>query len=251
VARDVADPPCDEILDGWTPRPMPDLSSRSGRFVRVARFDAERDGEELFEAIGEPKHPALWEFIPLGPFESAGALTAAIDGLSRAMAWVTCVFRFVDSGQVGGMATLMNTRAAEGVTEVGWGMYGPALQRTSAATEAMAILGRHVFDDLGYRRFEWKCDARNEASRRAALRYGFVFEGIFRQHMISRGRNRDTAWYSMTDGDWPARRLAFDRWLEPANFDAAGAPRRSLVALREEPPEDRPAGAPDGHPNAR
>jgi RimJ/RimL family protein N-acetyltransferase len=237
MTEDPADRHSREILDDWSPRPAPNLAAHSGRFVRVARFDGDRDRDGLFEAIGEPNHPNLWEFIPIGPFESAEALRSAIDGLSRALAWTTYVFRFADSGQIGGMATLMNTRAEAGVTEVGWVIYGPALQRTSAATEAMAILCRHVFEDLGYRRFEWKCDARNDASRRAALRYGFVFEGLFRQHMIVRGRNRDTAWYAMTDGDWPARRLAFDRWLDEANFDEVGAPRWSLAALREEPPE--------------
>ena len=115
--------------------------------------------------------------------------------------------------------------------EVGSILYSPALRRTTSATEAMYLLARHVFDDLGYRRYEWKCDSRNEPSRRAALRLGFTFEGIFRQHMIVKGRNRDTAWFSMLDGEWPSRRAAFERWLDPANF-ADGAQKTSLGLLR-------------------
>jgi RimJ/RimL family protein N-acetyltransferase len=117
--------------------------------------------------------------------------------------------------------------------EVGSILYGEALQRTAGATEAMYLMARHVFEDLGYRRYEWKCDALNAPSRRAALRLGFRFEGIFRQHLIVKGRSRDTAWYSMLDAEWPRRKVAFERWLDPANFDAAGRQRRKLSAAGE------------------
>ena len=114
------------------------------------------------------------------------------------------------------------------VIEVGSILYTPALQRTTAATEAMYLMARHVFEDLGYRRYEWKCNALNQASRRAALRLGFTFEGIFRSHMIVKGRSRDTAWFSMLDSEWPARKAAFERWVSPANFDHAGRQREPL-----------------------
>jgi RimJ/RimL family protein N-acetyltransferase len=119
--------------------------------------------------------------------------------------------------------------------EVGWILYAPALQRTVGATEAMYLLAKHAFEDLGYRRYEWKCDALNAPSRRAALRLGFTFEGIFRQHMIVKGRNRDSAWFSLLDTEWPARRDAFERWLDPANFDAQGRQRVALSTLNGAP----------------
>jgi RimJ/RimL family protein N-acetyltransferase len=122
---------------------------------------------------------------------------------------------------------------AHGVIEVGNIMLSPALQRTTAATEAMYLMARHVFEDLGYRRYEWKCNALNEPSRRAALRYGFSFEGIFRQHMVIKDRNRDTAWFSMLDHEWPARKRAFEAWLDPANFDAEGRQRASLESFTQ------------------
>ena len=121
-----------------------------------------------------------------------------------------------------GIFTLMAIRPEHRVIEVGHVIYSPALQRTPLATEAQYLLARYVFETLGYRRYEWKCDALNAASRRAALRYGFTFEGIFRQHMIAKGRNRDTAWYAMLDGEWPARKAAFERWLAPENFGPDG-----------------------------
>lgn len=122
----------------------------------------------------------------------------------------------------------MNINPAMRVIEVGSIIYSPALQRTPLGTEAQYLLARYAFETLGYRRYEWKCDALNASSRRAALRYGFVFEGIFRQHMIRNGRNRDTAWFSIVDGEWPARKAAFERWLSPDNFDAAGRQIESL-----------------------
>jgi RimJ/RimL family protein N-acetyltransferase len=125
----------------------------------------------------------------------------------------------------------MEIRPAAGVIEVGHILYAPALQRTAAATEAIYLAARLVFEELGYRRFEWKCNDLNAASKRAALRFGFGFEGIFRQHNVVKGRNRDTAWFAMLDGDWPARKTAFETWLRPDNFDAGGGQRTTLSAL--------------------
>ena len=134
-------------------------------------------------------------------------------------------------GAAAGYASYMRMEPAHGVVEVGNILLAPALQRTTAATEAMVLMASHVFDDLGYRRYEWKCNAANEPSRRAALRLGFTFEGIFRQHMVVKGQNRDTAWFAMLDSEWPARKRAFQAWLDPANFDSAGRQLRSLASL--------------------
>ena len=134
------------------------------------------------------------------------------------------------SGRAVGYASYMRIEAVHRVIEVGSILYTPRLQRTALATEAMYLMARHVFEDLGYRRYEWKCNALNQPSRRAALRLGFVFEGIFRQHMIIKGRNRDTAWYAMTDRDWPGIKAAFEAWLDPANFDSSGRQKQKLDA---------------------
>ena len=140
-------------------------------------------------------------------------------------------YAVVNAGRAVGIATLMEIRPAMRAIEVGHIVYSPALQRTALATEAQYLLARYAFETLGYRRYEWKCNALNAASRRAALRFGFTFEGILRQHMIAKGRNRDTAWYSMLDSEWPARKAAFERWLAPDNFDADGHQKTPLSAL--------------------
>ena len=132
------------------------------------------------------------------------------------------------------MASYLRVVPADGVIEVGHIWFGPALQRTRQATEAIYLLTRQVFDDLGYRRFEWKCNALNEPSRRAAVRFGFTYEGTFRQHMVVKGSNRDTAWYAMLDGEWPAVKAAFEAWLRPENFDGQGRQLKSLEAIRAE-----------------
>jgi RimJ/RimL family protein N-acetyltransferase len=137
------------------------------------------------------------------------------------------------SGQAIGIATLMEIRPAMRVIEVGHIVYTPALQRTPLATEAQYLLALYAFETLGYRRYEWKCNALNVASRRAAARFGFTFEGVFRQHMIVKGRSRDTAWFSMLDSEWPQRKAAFERWLAPENFDKDGRQKQSLAVLNE------------------
>jgi RimJ/RimL family protein N-acetyltransferase len=137
-------------------------------------------------------------------------------------------------GTAAGWASFMRIKPAHGVIEVGNVLFSPSLQRTRAATEAMYLMAEHVFDTLGYRRHEWKCDALNAPSRRAALRLGFSFEGIFRQHMVVKGRSRDTAWFALLDHEWPARKRAFEAWLDPANFDAEGSQQKSLEQLRRD-----------------
>jgi RimJ/RimL family protein N-acetyltransferase len=135
------------------------------------------------------------------------------------------------AAKAAGWASYMRMEPAHGVIEVGNIMLSPALQRTRAATEAMYLMARHVFEDLGYRRYEWKCNALNEPSRRAALRYGFTFEGIFRQHMVIKDQNRNTAWFSMLDSEWPARKRVFETWLDPVNFNIEGLQQQGLTEI--------------------
>ena len=194
-----------------------------GRYCRVEPVDLARHGTDLEEAYGESADARDWTYLAADRVPLAGG---GDDPMHHAI---------VDAatGKAVGTAALMRIDPANGVIEVGWVAYSRRLQRTPMATEAMYLLMRRVFDELGYRRYEWKCDSLNAPSRAAAERYGFQFEGIFRQAVMYRGRNRDTAWYSITDHEWPAIRTAFERWLAPTNFDAAGRQRESLTAMRD------------------
>jgi len=189
----------------------------------------------------------VWRWLADGPYAEEAALRRAVEEKQAATSAVFLALIPTASGQPGpprtgpgpwggraeGYASYMRIEPAHGVAEVGNILLAPSLQQTTAATEAMYLMARHVFEDLGYRRYEWKCNAKNEPSRRAALRLGFTYEGIFRQHMVVKGQSRDTAWYSILDSEWPARKKAFEGWLEPANFDSAGQQRKSLGKLQE------------------
>jgi RimJ/RimL family protein N-acetyltransferase len=196
--------------------------------VTLEPLDRAAHGDALWDAIRAPENDDLWRYLFDGPFRDRAAFDASLD--RKSSGGDPLFFAIVDraSGRAAGYASYMRIEPAHRAIEVGSILYTPALQRTAGATEAMYLMARHVFDDLGYRRYEWKCNAANAASRRAALRLGFVFEGIFRQHMIVKGTSRDTAWFSMLDREWPARKAAFERWLDPANFDAEG---RQIAAL--------------------
>jgi RimJ/RimL family protein N-acetyltransferase len=196
-----------------------------GRFGSVASLDAGRDGEALWQAFAG--HDEVWTYLAAaGPFADDRAFFAWI--IERAALKDRFTYTVFDiAGRALGLATLMEIRPAMRVIEVGSIAFSPALQRTPLGTETHYLLAHYVFETLGYRRYEWKCNALNARSRRAALRYGFAFEGIFRQHMIVKGRNRDTAYFSMLDHEWPERKLNFERWLAPENFDSAG--RQKLV----------------------
>lgn len=209
-------------------RGMPVRCEHVGQTVVVAPLDARRHAGDLWAAFAG--HDSLWDYMSYGPFADEKAFALWLGG--REELSDPFYFTVIDrgTGRAVGLVTLMEIRPAHGVVEVGHIVFSPALQRTRAATEAIFLLGRHVFEDLGYRRFEWKCNALNAASRRAALRFGFSFEGVFRQHMIVKGRNRDTAWFSMLDSEWPVRKRAFEAWLAPENFDAGGRQRVSLSA---------------------
>lgn len=227
-------------LAGWTARPAPQPGRIDGGFISAEPALFPRDADALFAGIGGPGNVALWDYIPIGPFADAGALGATLTAAASDLNWQTLVFRAPGSDAVTGMASYMRIRPEHGSAEVGCVVFSPLMQRSPAATEAMYLMARHVFDDLGYRRYEWKCDNANERSKRAAGRLGFRFEGVFRQDMVMKGRNRDTAWFSMTDSDWPAVKLAMETWLAPENFAPDGAQRRRLEACRA----PAPAGAP-------
>ncbi len=199
-----------------------------GRFGAVVRLNAGRDAAALWQALRG--HDEVWTYMSVGPFADEAAFSAWLHEREKLKDPYFYAVHDGD-GRARGVATLMEIRPAMRVIEVGHIVYSPALQRTPLGTETQYLLARYSFETLGYRRYEWKCNALNAPSRRAALRYGFVFEGILRQHMIVKGRNRDTAYYSILDSEWPARKLHFERWLAPDNFDGEGRQRLRLAAL--------------------
>jgi RimJ/RimL family protein N-acetyltransferase len=180
--------------------------------------------------MGAPQQAHLWTYMFDGPFGDRTAFAEAMKKRQASNDPLFFAFEETKSNRAVGIASYMRIEPSHRVIEVGGIVFSPALQRRPGATEAMYLMVRHVFEDLGYRRYEWKCDALNAPSRRAALRLGFTFEGIFRQHMIVKGRNRDTAWFSMLDTEWPARKAAFEAWLAPDNFEANGMQKQSLFA---------------------
>ncbi|MEO0981503.1 MAG: GNAT family protein [Pseudomonadota bacterium] len=217
-------------LADWTPRPRPAPDILQGAHARLERLDWTAHGAELFEAVAEP---GIWTYMPDGPFPERASFEAEFEATRAANGWETLIVRAAD-GPVLGMASYMRIREAHGSVEVGCVAFGPRLKRTRVATDAMYLMARHIFEDLGYRRYEWKCNNANIASRRAALRFGFRFEGVFRNDMVVKGANRDTAWYAMTDADWRVVRAAFEAWLSPTNFDADGRQLASLSDFRSE-----------------
>jgi RimJ/RimL family protein N-acetyltransferase len=209
------------ILTDWKPLPLPRREPMRGRTVTLEPLDAPRHAAALWQSV--QGHDHVWQWLFDGPYANEDDFTAAI---ARKQADTAQIFYAITPEEIGaaaGYASYLRMEPAHGVIEVGNILLSPSLQRTTAATEAMYLMARHVFDDLGYRRYEWKCNALNNPSRRAAQRLGFTFEGIFRQHMVIKSSNRDTAWFAMLDHEWPARKQAFEAWLAPSNFDAVGA----------------------------
>ncbi|HXP08228.1 MAG TPA: GNAT family protein [Acidobacteriaceae bacterium] len=215
--------------------PAPALRPRpvvlTGQAVTLRPFDRPSQAEALYQGTHGPEKEDLWRYMSEGPFASQNEFNAAFDKKQNAADPV--FFAIVDNGTgvPVGQASYLRIEPDHRVIEVGNIIFTPALQRSCGATEAMYLMARHAFEELGYRRYEWKCNALNQPSRRAALRLGFTFEGIFRQHMIIKGRNRDTAWFSMLDADWPRRRMSFEQWLAPSNFDRSGRQILSLSSL--------------------
>jgi RimJ/RimL family protein N-acetyltransferase len=197
--------------------------------VLVRAVDAAGDAEPLYAASHPPDGDrSIWTYLWDGPYESAEHLRKMLEFAERSDDPLFFTVVRLPDERPAGIASYMRFEPDHGVLEVGHIWFGHELQRTTAATEAIYLLARRAFDELGYRRLEWKCNALNAASRRAAERFGFTFEGVFRNHMVVKGRNRDTAWYAITSEEWPAIRTAFEAWLAPDNFDAGGRQRRSL-----------------------
>jgi len=203
-----------------------------GRHVTLAPLDPAAHADDLWENTRGAGNDYLWRYVFDGPYPHRASFDANLESQAASEDPLFFAILHRPSHRALGWAAYMRIEPRHRVIEVGSILFTRALQRTAGATEAMYLMARHVFEDLGYRRYEWKCDALNEPSRRAALRLGFCFEGVFRQHMIVKGRNRDTAWYSMLDGEWPSRKAAFGRWLSPSNFDADGAQKVPLARLR-------------------
>ena len=210
------------------PARLPAGATIEGRYVVLVPLDPKIHADALWEKTHGEENDRLWLYMAYGPFPDRDAFRADLE--RKAATRDPFFFATLDkaSGSAAGYAALMRVEPAHRSIEVGNILFTPAFQRTRGATEAMYLMARYVFEDLGYRRYEWKCNSLNQPSRRAALRLGFTFEGIFRQHMIVKGRNRDTAWFSMLDAEWPARKPAFERWLHPSNFDAEGRQKSSL-----------------------
>ena len=223
--------PIGAALPDWSPRPHPPRTSISGRFCLVEPLDPAAHGDELYECIGAPvNHDGRWTYLPYGPFENRDSFQRWLE--KTAASDDPLFFAIVDERRrTVGVAAYMRIDRANGVIEVGHLNFSRHLQRTAAATEAMYLMLRRAFDELGYRRYEWKCDSLNAPSRRAAERLGFTYEGLFRQAIVYRQRTRDTTWFSMTDAEWPARRAALKAWLAPENFVAAGTQRQPLSAF--------------------
>ena len=215
-------------LAHFMPVPHPAGQGLEGIWARLEPLDGEAHAADLYRAIaGED---GLWTFMPYGPFAGAAAYHRWVKDRETSHDPVFLAIRDLDTGHVGGVASFLRIDQANGVIEVGHICLAPELQKTRAATEAIFLMMQWAFA-AGYRRFEWKCDARNLPSRRAAQRLGFSFEGVFRQHMIVKGRNRDTAWFAVIDSEWPGLEAAFGAWLAPANFSTGGRQRERLSDL--------------------
>jgi RimJ/RimL family protein N-acetyltransferase len=220
-------------LPGWSPRPLPPRTPLEGRYCRIEPLDPDRHTEDLFAAFAK-SDPANWTYLPdyMGPYATLPALREWLVSAQASPDPLWHVLIDKQSGRAVGMGAYLRIDPKAGVIEVGGLNYSRALQRRPTSTEAMYLMMRRAFDEMGYRRYEWKCDALNAPSRAAAERLGFIYEGIFRQHMVYRGRSRDTAWFSITDKEWPAVRHALEAWLAPTNFDAQGQQKQSLKQLR-------------------
>jgi len=220
-------------LNHWQPRPLPEATILAGQWAVLEPLSAANHTHDLWMAVQGEDH--VWDWLGDGPYageaDFSNALAAKETGAAARFYAIRAITPDGAAGPAVGYASLMRMDPGNGVIEVGNVLFSPALQRTAAATEAMFLMAQYVFDVLGYRRYEWKCNALNLPSRRAAERFGFQYEGVFRQHMVIKGRNRDTAWYAMLDSEWRARKRAFEAWLDPANFDAEGRQRSTLQAI--------------------
>lgn len=228
-------PPGADPVEPLPPAVFPGRTPLRGQRVALEPVDPRRHAEELF-AIGHADAAAVevWRYVPYGPFADVASMTSWLRGCAGASETVFLALREMAENRLMGMASFLEIRPLIGVVEIGHIWFAPPFQRSAAATEALFLMMSHVLDDLGYRRLEWKCNALNLASRRAALRLGFRHEGVFLNHNIVKGRNRDTAWYSIAASEWQDVRAALEAWLSPANFDDEGRQRSALSAATSE-----------------
>jgi len=222
--------PANSLAPGWQPPPFPPAKTLEGRYCRLEPIDPARHLDDIWAA--NQGHDRIWQWMPADPPESRGAYGALLAMMQAKPGIVPYAVIDLADGKAKGHLWLMEIRPEHGVFEVGYITYSPALQRTRVATEAIYLCGEYGFS-LGYRRFEWKCNDLNEPSKRAALRFGFQYEGLFRQHMVVKGQNRDTAWFSILDHEWPVRARGFTRWLAPENFDAEGRQKQALASFNQ------------------
>lgn len=223
--------PIGDALPDWVGAKFPKVPVMAGSYCNLELADSAKHAADLFDAYREDTECRMWTYMNYGPFASCKAITDWLDRESRNQTQVVYAIIEKATGRAVGIATYLRIQPANGVVEVGGISYSPRLQRTPIATDAMFVMMHYVFDIFGYRRYEWKCDSLNAASRRAAERYGFSYDGLFHQAAIYKGRNRDTAWYSIIDKDWPPIKGAYQAWLAPENFDANGHQRRRLADL--------------------
>tara|TARA_R110002051_G_scaffold70726_7_gene127278 strand:+ start:17309 stop:18019 length:711 start_codon:yes stop_codon:yes gene_type:complete len=216
-------------VEGWVARPRPPLTALMGAYADAVPLRAADHGDALFAAFETDASGAMWTYMPIGPFTSRADFDAFLKWAETSVdpLFYAIINKF--TGRAEGFASYLRIEPSVGVIEVGFIAMSPTLQKTRVSTEAMFLMMSHVFDDLGYRRYEWKCDNLNGPSKKAARRLGFNYDGLFPQATIYKGRNRDTAWYSILDGDWAQVKAGFQRWLEPDNFDADGMQRTALV----------------------
>ncbi|MEJ5021324.1 GNAT family protein [Ochrobactrum vermis] len=220
-------------LQNWTPRPKPERKVLEGRYVRLEPLDPKKHGDELFAASSvadaDQRFTWLFEFPPATREE----FEPWLEKVAKSEDPLFFVVIDKTSGKVAGRQALMRTDPTNGVIEIGSIYWGPLISRKPAATEAQFLFMQYIFDELGYRRYEWKCHNENGPSKRAAERFGFSFEGIFRQHMVAKGKNRDTAWFSILDSEWPVLKKAYQAWLAPENFDIDGQQKKKLEEFRD------------------
>lgn len=212
--------------------PAPTPVTLEGRYLVVEPYERDKHLKALWDGLGEMGINPLLLYFTNNDFAGIEDFDRWLEACATKANWLIHVFRDKKSGSICGMASYMRADPANGVVEVGGVAHGALMARSPLATEAHYLMARHVFEDLGYRRYEWKCHNDNEPSKASARRYGFTYEGLFRQHMLSKGQNRDTAWFSMIDGEWPLLKAAFEAWLDPANFDAQGKQIAKLEDIR-------------------
>ena len=219
-------------FSNWAARETPGLAALDGNRVRLEPLDWDSHGAGLFAAVGGETNAGIWEWMPVGPFLAREDLRNFLAAMRQTERWRTMVIRARASGEILGMATYMHIRETQGSAEIDCVAFGPKLKRSTEATEALALMAGHVFQ-LGYRRYEWKCSSRNLASIRAAARFGFTLEGVFRNDMVVKGMSRDTVWHSIIDSEWPVLSQALDQWLAHDNFATDGGQVGTLESFRQ------------------